>query len=90
MASHYHFIVLLILKNKFYKKMLKTICLYGFSAPYPGRGGSSKGRGAHLNKLSRAEGGAKILGVFRVKNPLDPPLYGVDLKKVVDPSLKYL
>jgi hypothetical protein len=26
-------------------------------------------RGAHLNKLRRAEGGAKIVGVFRVKNP---------------------
>jgi hypothetical protein len=24
--------------------------------------------GAHLKKLSRAEGGAKIVGVFRVKN----------------------
>jgi hypothetical protein len=24
--------------------------------------------GAHLKKLRRAEGGAKILGVFRVKN----------------------
>ena len=27
-----------------------------------------KVRGAHLNKLRRAEGGAKIFGVFRVKN----------------------
>jgi hypothetical protein len=26
------------------------------------------GGGAHLKKLRRAEGGAKILGVFRVKN----------------------
>ena len=25
-------------------------------------------RGAHLNKLRRAEGGAKMFGVFRVKN----------------------
>ena len=25
-------------------------------------------RGAHLKKLRRAEGGAKIFGVFRVKN----------------------
>jgi hypothetical protein len=35
------------------------------------RGGSrisSKGGGAHLKKLHRAEGGAKIVGVFRVKN----------------------
>jgi hypothetical protein len=32
-------------------------------------------RGAHLKKLRRAEGGAKMFGVFRVKNPpLDPPL----------------
>ena len=42
-------------------------------------------RGAHLKKMHRAEGGAKIFGVFRVKNhdftpknhfppPLDPPL----------------
>ena len=39
--------------------------------------------GAHLKKLRRAEGVAKIFGVFRVKNhifsnfkvpPLDPPL----------------
>ena len=27
------------------------------------------GGGAHLKKLRRAEGGAKIFGVFRVKNP---------------------
>ena len=26
------------------------------------------GGGAHLKKMSRAEGGAKIVGVFRVKN----------------------
>ena len=26
-------------------------------------------RGAHLKKLRRAEGGTKIVGVFRVKNP---------------------
>ena len=35
------------------------------------RGGSrisSKGGGAHLKKLHRAEGGANIFGVFRVKN----------------------
>jgi hypothetical protein len=44
----------------------------------PGNGGSVQGRiqdfklggGAHLKKLRRAEGGAKIVGVFRV----DPPL----------------
>ena len=27
-----------------------------------------RGGGAHLKKLRRAEGGAKIVGVFRVKN----------------------
>jgi hypothetical protein len=27
-----------------------------------------RGGGAHLKKLNRAEGGAKIVGVFRVKN----------------------
>ena len=27
-----------------------------------------QGRGGHLNKLRRAEGGAKMFGVFRVKN----------------------
>ena len=27
-----------------------------------------RGRGAHLKKLRRAEGGTKIVGVFRVKN----------------------
>ena len=27
-----------------------------------------RGEGAHLKKLHRAEGGAKIVGVFRVKN----------------------
>ena len=35
------------------------------------RGGSriySKGGGAHLKKLRRAEGGANMFGVFRVKN----------------------
>ena len=43
-------------------------------------------RGAHLKKLRRAEGGAKIVGVFRVKNhdftpkksvraPLNAPLH---------------
>ena len=33
------------------------------------RGGSRiSSQGAHLNKLRRAEGGTKIVGVFRVKN----------------------
>jgi hypothetical protein len=31
-------------------------------------GGGGGGGGAHLKKLRRAEGGAKIFGVFRVKN----------------------
>ena len=35
---------------------------------YQGRIQDFKLRGAHLKKLRRAEGGAKILGVFRVKN----------------------
>jgi hypothetical protein len=30
-------------------------------------------RGAHLKKLRRAEGGAKIVGVFRLKNHNFPP-----------------
>ena len=38
-----------------------------------GRVQDFKLEGAHLKKLRRAEGGAKIVGVFRVKNH-DPPL----------------
>jgi hypothetical protein len=34
----------------------------------PGRMQDFKLGGAHLKKLRRAEGGAKILGIFRVKN----------------------
>ena len=34
----------------------------------PGADPGFQVRGAHLKKLSRAEGGAKIVGVFRVKN----------------------
>ena len=30
-------------------------------------------RGAHLKKLRRAEGGAKIVGVFRLKNHVFTP-----------------
>ena len=37
-----------------------------FSGEDPGY--QVRGGGAHLNKLRRAEGGAKIVGVFRVKN----------------------
>ena len=46
------------------------ICPFHQFVPYVYRGGSriiSYG-GAHLKKLRRTEGGAKILGVFRVKN----------------------
>ena len=35
---------------------------------YQGRIQDFKLGGAHLNKLRRAEGGAKMFGVFRVKN----------------------
>jgi hypothetical protein len=34
----------------------------------PGADPGFKVRGAHLKKLRRAEGGAKIVGVFRVNN----------------------
>jgi hypothetical protein len=54
-------------------------------------------RGAHLRKLRRAEGGAKIFGVFRVKNhdftpilggcaPLDPPLRSICLSLSISNS----
>ena len=36
--------------------------------PYAGVDPGFQVRGAHLKKLRRAEGGAKIFGVFRVKN----------------------
>jgi hypothetical protein len=35
---------------------------------YPGADPGFQVRGAHLRKLHRAEGGAKIFGLFRVKN----------------------
>jgi hypothetical protein len=35
---------------------------------YPGEDPRFQVRGAHFKKLCRAEGGAKIVGVFRVKN----------------------
>jgi hypothetical protein len=45
--------------------------------------------GAHLKKLRRAEGGANIFGVFRVKN-LDLPLDMIDaLIKRVSVTYKY-
>jgi len=34
-------------------------------------------RGAHLKKLRRAEGGAKMFGVFRVKNHDFTPRYDI-------------
>ena len=37
-------------------------------AMLPGPDPGFQVRGAHLKKLRRAEGGAKIFGVFRVKN----------------------
>jgi hypothetical protein len=43
-----------------------TIWLY--NSPLQGRIQDFKLGGAHLKKLCRAEGGAKIVGVFRVKN----------------------
>jgi hypothetical protein len=39
-------------------------CMRSFPEADPGLGGG----GAHLKKLRRAEGGANIFGVFRVKN----------------------
>ena len=49
-----------------YFKHIKVI----LSRPYAGAdpGFQVRGGGAHLKKLRRAEGGAKIFGVFRVKN----------------------
>ena len=41
-------------------------CSSGADPGFQVRGGG--GGGAHLKKLHRAEGGAKIFGVFRVKN----------------------
>jgi hypothetical protein len=35
---------------------------------YPGADPGFQVRGAHLEKLRRVEGGAKFVGVFRVKN----------------------
>ena len=37
-----------------------------------------RGGGSHLKKLRRAEGGAKIFGVFRVKNHGFMPVYTVN------------
>ena len=46
---------------------VQLIGLYTDS-PYTGADPGFQVRGAHLKKLRRAEGGAKIFGVFRVKN----------------------
>jgi hypothetical protein len=48
---------------------ISSICP-GIICPYPvqGRIQDFKLGGAHLKKLRRAEGGAKIFGVFRLKN----------------------
>ena len=69
----------------------------------PGADPGFQVRGAHLKKLGRAEGGANIFGVFRVKNhdftpknhparppPLDPPLKTTDLSQVIDKHLNTL
>ena len=39
-----------------------------YNKPGADPGFQIRGGGGHLKKLSRAEGGAKIVGVFRVKN----------------------
>jgi hypothetical protein len=39
-----------------------------FKQPFAGADPGFQVRGAHLKKWRRAEGGAKIFGVFRVKN----------------------
>ena len=45
------------------KKIIKHLTFTGADPGFQVRGG-----GAHLQKLRRAEGGANIFGVFRVKN----------------------
>ena len=40
----------------------------GYHQPVSGADPGFQVRGAHLKKMRRAEGGAKIVGVFRVKN----------------------
>ena len=47
------------------------------SHPLQGRIQGFKLRGVHLKKLRRAEGGAKICRVFRVKNPDFTPKYHI-------------
>ena len=44
--------------------------------PIPGADPGFQVRGAHLKKWRRAEGGAKILGVFRVKKIIFFPILG--------------
>ena len=47
--------------------------MYLISKGIPGADPGFQVRRAHLKKLRRAEGGAKIFGVFRVKNHDFPP-----------------
>ena len=44
-----------------------TLVIWG-QHPFQGRIEDFKLGGAHLKKMRRADGGAKIVGVFRVKN----------------------
>ena len=48
-----------------YSKSQLCVKIGNYPGAYPG---FQVGGGAHLKKLRRAEGGAKICGVFRVKN----------------------
>ena len=59
--------------------------------PYQGRIQDFKLGGAHLKKLHRAEGGAKIFGVFRVKNHDFTPkkLYFFQLRREARKCLGY-
>ena len=53
-----------------FRKILKSICprIELCRTPLSGADPGFQVRGAHLKKLRRVEGGAKIFGVFRVKN----------------------
>ena len=48
--------------------MLKDVCAGNTYMYYQGGIQDFKLGGSHLKKLGRAEGGAKMFGVFRVKN----------------------
>jgi hypothetical protein len=58
----------MFIKNKIYRTIchMKYTDLYNRS--FAGADPGFQVRGAHLKKLRRTEGGAKIFGVFRVKN----------------------